>query len=207
MDGAEKVVLLTHRVCLGRNLAERLQVDWKADLDKGNGRWIADGDRTTQRIALCVDSLLSVDPRDFWGCQLVIDEVDQVLHHLLTGSTCNKDGRRPALLARLHELIRVSERTIAASADITDAEIDYLKTLKGNTSSVYLIRNSHQPVGYPVRFLDCSRKAGLVAELLQDVRQGLKVFVATDARSDSKAIAQLLNQLEEVQLPTEHSSY
>ncbi|MEM9006082.1 MAG: plasmid replication protein, CyRepA1 family [Cyanobacteria bacterium P01_F01_bin.86] len=195
---AEKVVLLTHRVCLGRNLAERLRVDWKADLDKGNGRWIADGDRTTQRIALCVDSLLAVDPKDFWGCQLVIDEVDQVFHHLLASSTCNKDGKRPALLARLHELIQVSQRTIAASADITDAEIDYLQTLKGKTSSVYLIRNSHQPSGYSVRWLDCSSKAGLVAELLQDVRLGLKVFVATDARSDSKAIAQLVRQLETV---------
>ncbi len=198
MGDAEKVVLLTHRVCLGRNLAERLQVDWKADLDKGNGRWIANGDRTTQRIALCVDSLLAVDPKDFWGCQLVIDEVDQVFHHLLVSSTCNKDGRRPALLARLHELIKVSQRVVAASADITDAEIDYLKTLKGSTSSVYLIRNGHQPKGYPVRLLNCASKAGLVAELLQDVRQGLKVFVATDARSDSKAIAQMVRQLEEV---------
>ena len=48
VDEAEKVVLLTHRVCLGRNLAERLQVDWKADLDKGNGRWIAHGERSTR---------------------------------------------------------------------------------------------------------------------------------------------------------------
>jgi hypothetical protein len=196
--GAEKVVLLTHRVCLGRNLAERIAVDWKSDLDKGQGRWIAEGERPTQRIALCVDSLLALDPQDFWGCQLLVDEVDQVFHHLLCSSTCNKDGKRPALLARLHELVQVSQRVVAASADITDAELDYLQTLKGEAAPLHLIRNTYLPQGYPVRLLASPTKDALVAQLLADVKAGRKVFVATDAKSDSKAIAQLLRDLEAV---------
>ncbi|MEO0854260.1 MAG: DUF3854 domain-containing protein, partial [Cyanobacteria bacterium J06648_11] len=39
-----KVVLLTHRIGLGRNLGQRFGVDWRTDLDRGAGGWIAEGD-------------------------------------------------------------------------------------------------------------------------------------------------------------------
>lgn len=46
---------------------------------------------------------------DLW---LVIDEVVQVLRHLLTSSTCRKDGKLPALLTRLRQLVQIARRVI-----------------------------------------------------------------------------------------------
>ncbi|NJM48828.1 MAG: hypothetical protein HC860_23860 [Alkalinema sp. RU_4_3] len=42
----------------------------------------------------------------------MIDEVVQVLRHLLTSSTCRKDGKLPALLTRLRQLVQIARRVI-----------------------------------------------------------------------------------------------
>ena len=191
-----KVLLLTHRICLGRSLAERLDIAWKSDTDRANGSWIVGGADLTRRLGLCVDSLLSIDPNEFRGCELVLDEFDQVLAHLLTSSTCNKDGRRPALLARLHDLVKVAARVIIASADLTDADLEYCEQLRDGESA-YLIRNTFVPNGFEAQILDAPDKSAVVAQLLEAIAQQKKVFVATDAKSDSKAIAQLVSQIED----------
>ena len=196
--GSPKVCLLTHRICLGRNLAQRTLVDWKADLDRGNGCWIADGSRQTNRIGLCVDSLLAVNWEDFVGGDLIIDEVDQVLAHLLLSSTCNRDGKRPALLARLQELIKVAGRVIVASADVTDAEIHYLQALRGEEWPTFLLHNDHQPQGYPVTLLDSPSEAAIISQLLEAIQSGQKIFVTTDALASSKALIKLIDQIKEL---------
>ncbi|MEM8716148.1 MAG: plasmid replication protein, CyRepA1 family [Cyanobacteria bacterium P01_G01_bin.4] len=190
-------MLLTHRVCLGRSLAQRLDIAWKTDTDRGHGTWIVDGDTPTQRLGLCVDSLLSIDPAEFRDCDLVLDEVDQVLHHLLSSSTCNKGGRRPALLARFHDLIRVARRVIVASADLTYDELAYIEALRNDSNPAFLVRNTHIPSGYPVELLEAPNKSALIARLLEAIALQQKVFVATDSKSDSKTIAQLLAQIED----------
>lgn len=187
-----KVLLLTHRRCLGRSLAERMGLDWKADADRANGQWIStSGERATYRLGLCVDSLLSIDPNQFIGCDLVIDEVVQVLHHLLTSNTCRKEGKRPALLARLHWLVQVAHRVIIADADLNNWVLDYLRELRGN-GPVYLIRNQHQRQGYPVEFIQCANDAALTDRLLQAIRSGQRLLVQTDSKDYADAIAALV---------------
>ena len=187
-----KVLLLTHRRCLGRSLAERMGLDWKADADRANGQWIStSGEGATYRLGLCVDSLLSIDPNEFTGCDLVIDEVVQVLHHLLTSSTCRKEGKRPALLARLHWLVQVAQRVIVADADLNNWVLDYLRQLRGD-APVYLIRNQHQPSGYPVEFIDCTNDAAITDRLLQAIQSGQRLLLQTDSKEYADAIAALV---------------
>lgn len=190
---SRKVLLLTHRRCLGRSLAERMGLTWKSDADKANGQWIdAQGERTTQRLGLCVDSLLSIDPDQFVGCDLVIDEVCQVLTHLLTSSTCRKDGKRPALLARLHWLMRVAHRVVVADADLNDSTLKYLQHLRGEDNAVNLIYNQYQPQGYPVQFLHCPNDSAITAQLLEDVQAGKTLLLQTDSKDYADAIAAML---------------
>lgn len=187
-----KVLLLTHRICLGRALTARMGLTWKSDADKANGCWIADGERRTQRLALCVDSLLSIDPTQFTGCDLVIDEVVQVLIHLLTSDTCRKDGKRPALLARLHWLIQVAKRVIIADADLSDLVLNYIQTLRGSGSPIYLIRNDYKPNGYPVKFLRCPNESAITAQILEAVNAGRRILIQTDSKQHADAISALL---------------
>ncbi|MBD1865570.1 plasmid replication protein, CyRepA1 family [Trichocoleus desertorum] len=190
---SRQVLLLTHRRCLGRSLAERMGLTWKSDADKANGQWIdAQGKGTTQRLGLCVDSLLSIDPNQFIGCDLVIDEVCQVLTHLLTSNTCRKDGKRPALLARLHWLMRVAHRVVVADADLNDSTLKYLQQLRGEDSGVNLIYNGYQPQGYPVQFLHCPNDSAITAQLLEDIQAGKTVLLQTDSKDYADAIAAML---------------
>lgn len=194
VQNSERVLAGGHRIALMRNLAVRLGLDYKGDIDKINGAFIS-GCAYTYRIGLCVDSLLAIDPEKFAGCDLILDEAVQVIRHLLTSNTCARDGKRPALLARLRELIRVARRVIIADADLDNATLDYLQALRGQAEPIFLIRNHYQPNGYPVRFIESPDRSAIISELItatQNLVAGKVLFVATDSKSTSKAIAHLL---------------
>ena len=191
----DPVLLAGHRIALMRNLCSRMGVDYRGDLDKVNGEFITAGGYTL-RIGFVVDSLLAINPEKFRGCDLVIDEVVQVLRHLLTSSTCNKDGKRPALLARLHQLIQAARRVIIADADLNNAAIHYIQELRADGGRVFLIRNDFQPEGYPVRFIEAPDSSAITAELLLDLEAGEQVLVTTDSKAGSKSLDRLVRQIE-----------
>jgi hypothetical protein len=190
----ENVLSAGHRVALMRNLCDRLHLDYRGDLDKANGRFFTGGGYTL-RIGFCVDSLLAIDPQQFQGCDLVVDEVVQVVRHLLTSSTCAKDGKRPALLARFRDLVRSAKRVIVADADLDNASLRYLQDLRGRDKaedSVFLIQNDYQAAGYPVEFIECPTRSLIVKKLLLSVSKlppGKVVLVVTDTKKASKVIA------------------
>jgi Domain of unknown function (DUF3854) len=190
----DTVALATHRVCLGRNLCSRVGIHWRGDLDKFKGQFIA-GDGYTLQVGFCVDSLLAIDPDRFTGCVLVIDEVVQVLRHLLTSSTCRKDGKLPALLARLRQLVQVAQKIIVADADLDDATLHYLTDLRDDRQPVYLIRNDIKPAGYAVEFIQAPNATPAIVKFVEVVQAGERVFVSTDSKAGSKRLAKLLEQL------------
>jgi Domain of unknown function (DUF3854) len=185
-----------HRVALMRNLCARLRLDYRGDLDKANGRFITGGGYTL-RIGFCVDSLLAIQPEQFQGCDLVVDEVVQVLRHLLISSTCAKDGKRPALLARFRDLVQSARRVIVADADLDNASLRYLQDLRGESecgtkAAVFLIQNDYQVAGYPVEFIECPTRSVIVKKLLlsaSKLQPGKVVLVVTDTKKASKLIA------------------
>ncbi|NJR39081.1 MAG: DUF3854 domain-containing protein [Leptolyngbyaceae cyanobacterium CSU_1_4] len=185
-----------HRVALMRNLCERLRLDYRGDLDRVQGQFINQAGYSL-RIGFCVDSLLAIDPQKFQGCDLIIDELVQVLRHLITSSTCAKEGKRPVLLARFKELVRVARRVIVADADLDNASLRYLQELRGQANQLFLIRNDYQPQSYPVSFLDCPNHSIIMARLLAEVGQvpcGQVVLAATDSKRTSKVLARQIQK-------------
>ncbi|MBW4464035.1 MAG: DUF3854 domain-containing protein [Pegethrix bostrychoides GSE-TBD4-15B] len=193
---SDKVLSAGHRVSLMRNLSHRLGLDYRGDLDKVKGQFI-NGAGYSLRVGFCVDALLAIDPERFAGCDLVLDELVQVLRHLLTSSTCAKDGKRPALLTRFQQIVQVSRRVIVADADLDNVSLHYLQTLRPEDSGLFLIRNDYQPAGYPVRFIDAPDRGGITLELLQAVDHlpsGQVLYIATDSKAFSKTIARMIGQ-------------
>ncbi len=191
---SQKVLAASHRIALVQNLCARANLDYRGDLDKFNGNFIK-GSAYTLRIGFCVDSLLAIDPQKFVGCDLIIDEIVQVVRHLLTSSTCDQNGKRPALLARFAEIIRAARRIIAADADLNNQTLNYLKELRADATPIFLIRNDYQPQPYHVRFIQALDKSAIVNDLITDARQlqpGKTLYVTTDSKATSKATARLL---------------
>ncbi|MEM8604064.1 MAG: plasmid replication protein, CyRepA1 family, partial [Cyanobacteria bacterium P01_H01_bin.121] len=190
----EQVVGLSHRICLIRNQCERMGLHYRGDLDKHEGRFIT-GSAYTLRIGSCVDSLLAFDPAQFEGCNLIIDEVVQVLRHLLTSATCRKDGKLPALLNRFTQLLQVAQRVLVADADLNNAVLEYLQSFRPDDEAIFLIRNDYTPEGYPIRFIEAKNDSALFADLSQALAAGRKAFIATDSLKRSKVLASFCERL------------
>ncbi|NJL55782.1 hypothetical protein HC928_11750 [bacterium] len=191
------VLAAGHRIALMRNLSSRLGLDYRGDLDKTpDGRFI-NGAGYTLRVGFCVDALLAIDPEQFRGCDLILDEVVQVVRHLLTSLTCAKDGKRPAILARLRALIQVARRVIIADADLDNATIRYIQDLRGENAPVYLIRNDCQPESYQVLMIDIPDRSVILKRILEALAVlplGKVLFIATDSKATSKVVARLIEQ-------------
>ncbi|MFB2839059.1 plasmid replication protein, CyRepA1 family [Floridanema evergladense] len=187
----ERLLSLTHRIFLGRSLAERLGYTWRTDADKGNGYYIDENGCPTWRLGLCVESLLGIRPFQFVGATVVIDEVCQVFRALLTSSTCNKEGRRPAILARFEEIIKIAGRVIIADADLDNFVIDYVKALRGE-DEVFLIQNQYQNSGYCCSIYNSLEHSAIVADTVEMATGGKRLFIATDSLKSSHVLVNLL---------------
>ncbi len=191
---APRVIALGHRIALMRNLCNRMDLDYRSDLDEFRGQAI-NADGVTHRIGLCVDSLGKINPADFEGAIVVIDEFMQILRHLFLSTTCNQDGKRPALLAKLAEVVRSAKLVVLADADAADVGINYFQRLAGAETPVHLIRNDFQPAGFDVTaYLDPQDDA-IIAQILADLQAGQKIFVATDSLNGSEALEELIKAL------------
>lgn len=189
-----RVLSLGHRVSLQRGLANRLGLHFINDLDCGAGQWFdpASDLPVPNRFAACIDSVLKIDPAIIAGGTIVLDEVDQLLRHLLTSSTCRKGDKRPAIIERLGIIIRSAGRVILASADLTDREIDYISALRGDGAAPYVLHNTHQRNTYPVQWIESGDDAAAIAQLVDRVRAGDRIWVSSDSRGALEKIAELL---------------
>ncbi|MGB8699784.1 MAG: plasmid replication protein, CyRepA1 family, partial [Thermosynechococcaceae cyanobacterium] len=195
---AEQAILASHRVALARHLCHRLNFDYRGDIDKVKGGDFIAGSAYTFRIGTCVDSLLAIDPEKFAGCDFIIDEVCQVLRHLLTSSTCNKDGKRPAILARFRALIQSAKRVIVADADLDNATLHYLQELRQDETPIFLIRNDHAGAGYPVLFVEAPDRTTLCEKLIRDIEAqepGQVIYMTTDSKTASKTLFDLIGKI------------
>ncbi|MFM7426844.1 MAG: plasmid replication protein, CyRepA1 family [Elainella sp.] len=204
VSDTDRVLAAGHRRVLMRNLGSRLGLDYIGELDRAGGEFVS-GCGYSLRVSFCVDSLLAIDPDKFAGCDLVIDEVTQVLRHLLQSSTCNKDGKRPALLGVFFELVKRARRVIVADADLDDSAIEFLQAVRGDGQKPFLIRNDLNRQTYPCRFIECSDSSAITALLIEAAKalaeswkaielglaSGPKkaIWIACDSKAETKRIA------------------
>jgi Domain of unknown function (DUF3854) len=175
------VLLLTHRIQLGRFLCERIGVNWiNSNLD---AKALA-ADRSN--LGLCLDSLWKLNPEHWLGGIVILDEVEQSLWHLLNSSTCK--SKRLSILKTFQQLISKVVASgglvVAQDADLSDVSIDYLVNLAGKEVQPWIGVNEWQPEqGWEVNFFDTPNPTALISQLEQDLLAGHKCYVTTDSRS------------------------
>jgi hypothetical protein len=192
------VLLLTHRIQLGRFLCQRIGVNW---INEQFPKYPSDS------LGLCLDSMWKLNPADWEGGIIILDEVEQSLWHLLHSSTCKK--KRLAILNTFQQTIaRVIETNgliIAQDADLSDISIDYLQKLANCEIEPWIAIDRWQPAkGWDVHFYDSPNPTALIHQLELDLRAGHKCYVTTDSRSGRYGsdtldlyIQQTLKQLED----------
>lgn len=182
MREGRRVLVLTHRIQLGRAICDRLGLDWIEEVRESETQGIFG-------FGLCVDSLhptsqARFNPQAWSGAILVLDECEQVIWHALNSATCYEN--RIKILETLRELVQVVLSTdgliIAQDADLSDISIDYLKGLAEDAIEPWVVVNEWQPeVGWDVRLYDTPNPAALLVRLETILETG-PVFVALDSQ-------------------------
>jgi hypothetical protein len=173
-----KVLVITHRIQLGKAICQSLGIDWIEDVqdcDRGYG--------------LCIDSLhpnsrARFNPDDWEGAIVILDEVEQVLWHALNSATCY--NQRVKILATLKELVDVVLSTdgliVAQDADLSDVSVDYLKGLASVAVFPWLVVNQWKPeIAWEVALYDTKNPAPLISRLEEVLNTGA-AFVCLDSQ-------------------------
>jgi hypothetical protein len=181
-----KVLVISHRIQLGRAICKHIGIDWIEEVR-------ASETHSLPGYGLCIDSLhptsqARFNPQSWKGAIVVLDEVEQVLWHVLNSSTCYE--HRIKILETLRELIQVVLSSggliIAQDADLSDVSIDYLTGLveapQRAAIDPWLVINQWKPeTGWAVSFYETKNPAPLMAQIKQLIPQGA-VYIALDSQ-------------------------
>ena len=186
----QPVLLITHRIILGRFLCDKIGIKWGLE----HQEWSIEADEVpvtyplaiTPSLGLCVDSIWKLKPEDWRGAILILDEVEQSLWHLLNSNTCKQ--KRVKILRIFQQLISTILTTggliIAQDADLSDVSLEYLQTLSGIKLTPWVVVNEWKPAkGWDTTFYDSPNPTPLIHQLELDLIAGRRCYVTTDSRS------------------------
>lgn len=180
------VLLITHRIQLGRFLCEKIGIQWGLNNPEFLAKTSEIDNINTQSLGLCVDSIWKLHPEQWQGAIIILDEVEQSLWHLLNSNTCKH--KRVKILRLFQQLISLVLSTgglvIAQDADLSDVSLEYLQGLSGCKITPWILVNQWKPQrGWEVTFYDSPNPIPLIQQLELDLLAGRKCYVTTDSRS------------------------
>jgi hypothetical protein len=177
-----KVLVLTHRIQLGRSICQSLGLPWISQ--------IKDAPELEQLgYGLCIDSLHSrsqakFEPQDWENAIVILDEVEQILWHALNSITCAKS--RVRILSTLKTLVQTVLNSggvvIAQDADLSDISIDYLLSMLDQPLEPWLLVNQWKRQQLSDAYLyDVSNPAALLLQMEKLIETG-PVYVCLDSQ-------------------------
>jgi len=177
------VLVIGHRIKLVQELCQRFHLPYISELDQNF---------LTCGYGLCIDSLhpqsqAQFQPQDWADSLIIIDEVEQVLWHLLNSDTCR--SQRVNILRTFKTLLQTAlsgtGQVWVADADLSDLALDYLIALAGIPLTPYVIHNQWQPLpqeAWPIYHYADSEPKQLIADLVRHIQEGGKPFVCLSAQ-------------------------
>ncbi len=186
--GERRVLVITHRVQLATQLVKKLGLPFITEIEQTE-------QGSHFGMGLVIDSLhpksqAKFNPDEWKGCWLILDEIMQLIWHLLSSSTCQSD--RVAIIKNFkHLLLNVVNhggKIFIADADLNDIGIDFIKGLIGQEIDTFLVENTFKFVEpWQVNLVQGNNPAQLIKILTQKLENGDKCFVALSGqRASSK---------------------
>lgn len=197
-SGERRVLLITHLIQLGLQTAKRLKIPYISDLKN-----LAEGDY--YGFGLCIDSLhpksqarFNPDDEKWHGAWIVIDEVNQVIWHLLNSTTCEKE--RVSIIKTLKQLLKTIRETggkvIIADADLNDISIDFIKGLMGDVTPWIMVNEyTFKEDAWEVYHYNDKDPSGVLREAEAKLDKGQKImFCVSGQKAKSKWGSKVLEQ-------------
>jgi hypothetical protein len=195
LETEPQVICLTHRRSLGSSISNRLGLAWRNDLDNAGGLWFSPEGKTWQgtppRLCSCIDSLLAIPLEAFEGAVLVLDEVEQLLHHLLGSATIKQRG---LVWQRFLQVVALVRQVVALDADLSDATLLLLqeaRRLGGASDGLEIVSNHQAPQQWRVHWYEQAKPDACQQTLIEAAGKG-PVFVVVDSKARAEALHGLL---------------
>lgn len=176
-----------HRKALARSTSSDLGLTYRTDFERFEGRYINNsGYVEVDKLGFCneavislinlLNSILDKDAIAFG------DEFDQQLESLALSSTHGKDGRRRLHQKVFADIFRMAVKTLIASADLTDYEINQFHKMTGRKPFVVKVKTVKK--GYKAfmyqQFTDFWIKFN------EAIAQGKRILVLCTRKEDAK---------------------
>ncbi|WP_144875792.1 plasmid replication protein, CyRepA1 family, partial [Hyella patelloides] len=176
-----QVIVITHRQQLAITLAHRFGIDYRTFIKTSSTQGALG-------YALCIDSLHPhanppFNPDEWREAVVIIDEVEQVLWHLLSSDTCQNN--RVAIINSFKQLLQTVVGTggqiIVADADLSAIALDYIRALIGFPIETYVLENQHNPNKGKCSLINYSGNdpIKLVTNLVKSIERGETALVHT----------------------------
>jgi hypothetical protein len=179
------VYLISHRVQLCQALCSRLGVPYVDDISSGKA------DRS-KGFGVVVDSLHGQGKGQFDvendayllnnKYVVILDEVEQVLWHLLNSSTEVKE-HRTEVIKQLQLLLLNADKIICLDADLTDVSLGFIQdAIKCKDDEFFIINNEYKEGGYQILNYEETTPVNWLSDLLKAINNGGKTLIATDSQ-------------------------
>jgi hypothetical protein len=181
LKNESKVMSITFRIGLGRTLSMKLDLIYVDDCSRVNGRLMGP-DGYADRIALCINSVLKVKPEDIEGGTLNLDEVEQVLKHLVCSKTCQKE--RANIIRQLTALCQAARKIVVADADLSDRALDFLAEISGKPITA-IVHNKAARKGFAVDRIVSTSRSAIDALLFEALENGERCLAHVDDKGET----------------------
>jgi hypothetical protein len=175
-----RVLLVGHRRALIRNLCERLDLFcYLDDLDKSKFHI---SESRINHYGVCFDSIEMVSFTSHPYDLVIVDEVEQVLAHLLSSTVRNPIG----FFNAFKQLISNAKSVVALDADLdwtsylTLISMRASKKIDVKNNSLTVLINDYKSEGKEIKIYQ--NKSQLIGALLQDVEQGRKIYFSSNSK-------------------------
>lgn len=174
------VLSLTHRVTLGRQAAARLGLALysEANIERAG------------KLEITIDSLYKLPTYQNAYHTVIIDEVEQVISHMLDSSTCKE--QRVAILQKFAYFIQRAERVILQQAEVSDAVVDYVAALRGDERP-YIICNDYKPESRLIGWYNQNNPSALLGDLQKSLANGERCLIPCYSKTRAKSLEELLS--------------
>jgi|GEM_PF-630415 len=183
-SGVKRVLIISHRINLGIELSNRLGLPHISGIkDTPEGCHFG--------LALNIDSLhpksqAKFNPDEWKGAYIILDELVQLIKHLLNSSTCKQ--YRVSIIKTFKQLLQTVVQTggkiLCADADLNDIAISFIKDSAGlSDDDIFLIENTYKfEDKWDIHTFDGNDPAIIVKELDHQLEQGKKIFLCLSAQ-------------------------
>lgn len=182
------IISIVHRIQLAISIANRLGLSYIDDVD---GK-VAENNS----ISLVIDSLAKINSEKFKGGLIIIDEVVQVLEHLMTSDTCK--SKRQKILNKLRDLAKIIVESggqfVLADADLNEATLRFFIGLLGDDIEPFIIHNEYKEPSYRCYVSEGHEQlvnnrliktpTDVIATALQFAKQGKRVILCVSGQDE-----------------------